>query len=469
MNTQSPADSAFVDALAEAPWRLVREAFSNGSDTPSDFLERSLRTIKRRDPTVRAFVTINEASSRAEAAASTRRWREGRPQSPIDGMPVAIKDLLETKDMPTQMGCRAFDGHFPRRDNAAVLALRNAGAVILGKTVTAELGNTQPGPTTNPFDEARTPGGSSSGSAAAVGAGMVPAAIGTQVGGSIIRPASFCGNWALKPSQGAINRGDRQATSMSTHGAHALEPEAMWSVMTAIARRVGGDPGRHALMGPDSLPAARQPEHLVFVETPGWRDTDAQTRSIFNEGLAALASEGVRLRTRADDPHVELLERGLVGSDLLANEITAWENHWALRWIVEQHPDGVSARGRRTLDIASAVGVEGYEARIRVRTELRRLFAEALGGNGIMITLSSPGPAPVWAGDVEGGPLDPFPTGNPVFNVPASLCGAPALTVPLLRVGGLPVGVQLVGAPGCDAKVVAVGLWLAQALRPRVS
>ena len=117
-------------------------------------------------------------------------------------MPVGIKDLLETKDMPTEYGCEAFRGNFPRRDNAAVWALRQAGAVILGKTVTAELGGSHPGPTTNPFDPRRSPGGSSSGSAAGVAARMFPAALGTKVGGSIIRPAGYCGNVALKPTQG---------------------------------------------------------------------------------------------------------------------------------------------------------------------------------------------------------------------------------------------------------------------------
>src|SRR3546814_8282704 len=149
-------------------------------------------------------------------------------------MPVAIKDLLETKDMPTRMGCAAFEDNFPKRDNAAVWALRQAGAVILAKAVTAELGGAHPGPTTNPFDPARTPGGSSSGSAAAVAARMVPAAIGTQVGGSIIRPAAYCGNFALKPSQGGIHRGARQADGKSTHGTHAGCIEDMWQVAIEI-------------------------------------------------------------------------------------------------------------------------------------------------------------------------------------------------------------------------------------------
>src|SRR5499427_11016156 len=216
--------------------------FRDGSDTPRAYLERCLETIAEREAVVQAFAALNLTGAREAADESARRWKDGHPRSPIDGMPIGIKDLLETKDMPTQMGCEAFRDNFPKRDNAAVWALRQAGAVILGKTVTAELGGSHPGPTTNPFDPARTAGGSSSGSAAAVGARMLPAAIGTQVGGSIIRPAAFCGNLALKPTQGGINRGERQATSMSTHGVHAGSIEDMWQVAIEVARRAGGDP-----------------------------------------------------------------------------------------------------------------------------------------------------------------------------------------------------------------------------------
>lgn len=220
----------------------VTPDFRNGSDTPSAYLERCLETIAEREPVVRAFVVLNEAGARAAAEASAARWKAGRPLSAIDGMPIAIKDLLETKDMPTQMGCEAFRGDFPKRDNAAVWALRQAGAVVLGKSVTAELGGSHPGPTTNPWDPARTPGGSSSGSAAAVAARMVPAALGTQVGGSIIRPAAYCGNVALKPTQGGINRGERQTTSMSTTGVHSGCIEDMWQVAIEIACRARGRP-----------------------------------------------------------------------------------------------------------------------------------------------------------------------------------------------------------------------------------
>ena len=200
-------------------------------------------------------------------------------------MPIAIKDLLETKDMPTEMGCAPMKGNFPKRDNAGVWALRQAGAVILAKTVTAELGGSHPGPTTNPFDPKRTPGGSSSGSAAAVGANMVPAAIGTQVGGSIIRPAAYCGNFALKPTQGGINRGERLATSQSTHGPHAGCLEDMWQVAIEQAKRCGGDRGTLGLIGPDTLPAAIKPNRLIVLETEGWPDVDAATKAAFAQLL----------------------------------------------------------------------------------------------------------------------------------------------------------------------------------------
>ena len=213
----------------------------------------------------------------------------------FDRLWVGIKDLIETVDMPTQMGCGAFAGNFPKRDSIMVRALRDAGAVIIGKTVTAELGMAHPGPTTNPFDPRRTPGGSSSGSAAAVGASMIPAAIGTQVGGSIIRPASYCGNIALKPTQGAINRGERQSLSQSTAGVHANSFEDMWAVAIEIARRAGGDPGAPGLFGPASAPAPMKPARLIVMETEGWTDLDAASIATFEGLLAKLRAAGVEI------------------------------------------------------------------------------------------------------------------------------------------------------------------------------
>jgi Asp-tRNA(Asn)/Glu-tRNA(Gln) amidotransferase A subunit family amidase len=290
-------------------------------------------------------------------------------------MPIAIKDLLETKDMPTQMGCEAFKGNFPKRDNAAVWALREAGAVILAKAVTAELGGSHPGATTNPFDAARTPGGSSSGSAAAVGANMVPAAIGTQVGGSIIRPAAYCGNFALKPTQGGINRGERQATSQSTHGPHANSLQDMWQVAIEIARRAGGDRGEVGLMGPSTLPAAIKPNRLVVLETEGWVEVDDATKAAFDGVLKQLRDAGVELIFRKDHPWVEALEKSIANGRAICGGVTGWENRWGQRGIVDNNPAGVSERAKATLAKAEAMTLDDYRMALLGRENAQRMHA----------------------------------------------------------------------------------------------
>jgi Asp-tRNA(Asn)/Glu-tRNA(Gln) amidotransferase A subunit family amidase len=443
--------------------------FRDGSDTPRAYLERCLETIAERERVVQAFVTLNETGARAAADASAARWKAGRPLSLIDGLPIAIKDLLETKDMPTEMGCVAYRGNFPKRDNAAVWALRQAGAVILGKTVTAEIGGSHPGPTTNPFDPARTPGGSSSGSAAAVAARMVPAAIGTQVGGSIIRPAAYCGNVALKPTQGGINRGERQATSMSTHGVHAGSIEDMWQVAIEIACRVGGDRGGPGLVGPPTAPAAAKPERLIVLETEGWAELDSATRSAFESLLDNLRRAGVTLLGRRDHAGIEALEQAIANGRALCNAITGWENRWGTRNLVDQHPDGVSERAKAALAKAEAMTVDEYRAALVERASAQLRHAAVAPLADAAITLSCPGPAPLWSGDVPGQPLAPRPTGDFVFNAPSSMLFAPAVTMPLLSVGAMPVGVQVMGQQHHDARITALARWMLGSVAPVVA
>jgi len=440
--------------------------FADGADTPRAYLERCLETIAAREPVVQAWVVRNDAGARAAADESTARWKAGRPLSPIDGLPIGIKDLLETKDMPTQMGCEAYRGNFPKRDNAAVWALRQAGAVVLGKTVTTELGGTHPGPTTNPFDPRHTPGGSSSGSAAAVAARMVPAAIGTQVLGSIIRPAAYCGNVALKPTQGGINRGERQATSQSTHGVHAGSIEDMWQVAIEIARRAGGDRGWPGLMGPDAPPVAARPERLIVMETAGWAGLDPATRAAFETVLERLRAQGVTLLRRGDHPWIEAFERAIADATALCRDITGWENRWGTRNLLDQFPDGLSARARAALAAAEAMTPADYQARLQQREEAQRRHAALAPLADAMISLACPGPAPVWAGDPPGAPPAPWPTGNVVFNAPSSMLFAPVVTVPLMAVGGLPVGVQVMGQMHADARATAIARWLLQTVAP---
>ena len=447
-------------------WHDGVAAMRDGTDTPRAYLERCLETIAAREPVVRAFTAMNEAGARGAADASTARWRAGRPLSPIDGMPVAIKDLLETRDMPTEMGAEAFRGNFPKRDNAAVRALREAGAVVLAKTVTAELGGSHPGPTTNPLDPARTPGGSSSGSAAAVAARFVPAAIGTQVGGSIIRPAAYCGNVALKPSQGGINRGERQATSQSTHGPHAGCIEDMWQVASEIARRAGGDRGHAGLMGPDTCPEATKPQRLIVMESAGWAGLDAVSRGAYETLLERIRDAGIEVLRRADHRLIEHFEGGIAEAGPVSNAITAWENHWLLRNIVDQTPDGISARLKQTLANAEAMTPADYALRLLQREEAQRRHAAIAPLADAVIALACPGPAPPWAGDAPGQPLAPRPTGDAVFNTPSSMLFAPVVTVPLLAVGGMPVGVQVMGQREEDARVTAIARWLLGTVAP---
>ena len=442
--------------------------FADGSDTPRAYLERCLETVATREPVVKAFTAINEAGARSAADESAARWKAGKPLSPIDGMPLAIKDLLETKDMPTQMGCEAFKGNFPKRDNAAVWALRQAGAIILAKAVTAELGGSHPGATTNPFDATRTPGGSSSGSAAAVGANMVPAAIGTQVGGSIIRPAAYCGNYALKPTQGGINRGERQATSQSTHGPHANSLQDMWQVAIEIARRAGGDRGEVGLMGPSSLPAAVKPNRLVVLETEGWVEVDNATKAAFDGVLKQLRDAGVELIHRKDHPWVEALEQTIANGRNICGGVTGWENRWGQRGIVDNNPAGVSERAKATLAKAEKMSLDDYRMALLARQNAQRMHATMAPLADAAITLACPGPAPVWSGDVPGQPLAPRPTGDFVFNAPSSMLFAPVVTLPLMSVGGLPVGLQLMGQQHEDARMTGLARWFDETLK-RVS
>ncbi len=447
-------------------WHDATRDFRAGKDTPRAYLERAIETIAAREPTVKAFVHLNEAGARAAADASTARWKAGAPLSAIDGMPIAIKDLLETKDMPTEMGCEAFRGNFPKRDNAAIWALRQAGAVVFGKTVTAELGGSHPGPTTNPWDPARTPGGSSSGSAAVIAARMVPAALGTQVGGSVIRPAAYCGNFALKPTQGGINRGERQTTSMSTTGVHAGSIEDMWQVTVEITSRAGGDPGRPGVFGPLSPPAPVKPDRLIVLETEGWKELDAGSKAAFETLLENLQRAGVTLLRRKDHAFVEALEQAVSNGRAVCGAITGWENRWYQRNLVDLQPDGVSERAKTILARAEAMSPDDYRAALMERAAAQLRHAAIAPLAEAVITLSCPGPAPLWAGDAPGQPLASRPTGDFVFNAPSSMLFAPAVTMPLMSVGGMPVGVQLVGQQHEDARITGLARWVIGAVSP---
>ena len=428
--------------------------FLAGRDTPRDYLERCLATIASREPEVRAFVTLNEAGARKAADESTARYRAGKPLSAVDGMPIGIKDLYETEDMPTQFGSALFKGHRSGRDSAAVFGLRRSGAIILGKTVTTEFGFYDPGPTRNPFDTSRTPGGSSSGSAAAVGAKMIPAAIGSQVVGSLIRPAGYCGHLGFKPTYGALNRGGGgTGLSQACIGVHAGALEDMWAVAWQIAATVGGDPGQPGLFGEPALAAAQKPRRLVRLDTAGWQAAEAPARRRFEDAVSRLVALGVEILGKAD-PAVAEFESLIAEAREITHDICGYELRWPLKAYRERGADALSADIGKRLEGWEKLTPEQYRKALTRREEIRRkqaAFRERVQG---FITLSAPAAAPVGMG-----------TGDPAFALPGSLLGAPALSLPLLEVDGMPLGLQLVGYPHADAELAGIARWVMGALK----
>ena len=300
---EKPLPCSFAQALGD---------FASGADTPRDFLDRCIDEIDEREADVQAFTALNLDAAREAADASTKRWEEGAPLSAIDGMPIGVKDVIETADMPTQMGSPLYEGWSPGYDSASVHALREAGAIIVGKTVTTEFAATRPGPTRNPYDLTRTPGGSSSGSAAAVGCGMLSGGLGTQVVGSIIRPASYCGVIGFKPSLGGLNRGgSHDYMSQSCQGVIAASLEDAWQIAIEIVLRAGGDPGRPGLAGPLVAPDAERPETVAYLETPGLEVASSQARAVMDAALEKLRAAGAKIITRRDSKAVAALEDAL--------------------------------------------------------------------------------------------------------------------------------------------------------------
>ncbi|MBO9356717.1 amidase [Bordetella petrii] len=450
------------DTYQPLSFGAAREQFLAGTLRPSEFLESCLQTIREREPVIQAWVVINEEGARTAARESDRRYQAGQPLSQIDGMPIGIKDLIETKDMPTQMGSLAYAGCFPKRDSALVRALRDAGAIILGKTVTTALGFLDPGPTTNAFDPERTPGGSSSGSGAAVGAKMVPVAIGSQLVGSVLRPASFNANWALKPTFGGINRGERLGYSQSHVGIHAGCAEDMWAAAMEIVTRVGGDPGHPGLYGGLSAPAAQKPRRLAVMETEGWARLDTPSKAAFEALVDKLAKAGVEIVRRPDLLLLDLFEQSIATATANMLRLISWEQRWSLENLIEQHPGTLGPSLLRQLESGRGVTLDTFRQDLALRDLARQRLAALETHCDALISPASCGPAP----RLEATKNTPFPTGDVSFSCVSSYVGAPAVTAPLLCVEGMPFGVQFMGQPHQDERVTAIARWVEQAMSP---
>jgi len=413
---------------AEAARRIAA-----GELTSAALVGACLERIAAREETVRAWAHLDPAAALAQA----RERDVQRPAGPLHGVPVGIKDIVDTADLPTERGSVIHAGRRPDADAACVARLRAAGAVILGKTVTTEFAYFSPGPTRNPADPSRTPGGSSSGSAAAVGATMVPVALGSQTAGSVIRPAAYCGVLGLKPTRGVVGLRGVMALSpnLDTLGWFAREAEDL-----ALLGRV--------LV--DAWPATPDgPLAVAVAQTPWWDRADAAGQAAFTAAAERLAAAGARVR------EFELPER-FAGLPDAQDAVMAHDMARSLRHEYEHHAGALSDVLRAYVERGQAIPQAEAEAGVALGAECRALLAELLEPGEVLLVPAATGEPPAFADGV---------TGDPLFCRAWTLLGVPALAVPgLTGPGGAPVGVQLVAPAGTDATLVAAGARAAAAL-----
>jgi Asp-tRNA(Asn)/Glu-tRNA(Gln) amidotransferase A subunit family amidase len=423
-----------------------------GKLTAEQYVTACLERIREVDEGIQAWAFLDPNHALEQARAADARRRLGRPLGPLHGLPVGVKDIVDTADMPTENGTVLHAGRRPTRDATIVSLLRQAGAVIVGKTVTTELAVYHPGKTRNPHNPEHTPGGSSSGSAAAVAAGMVPVAIGTQTNGSVIRPASFCGVYGYKPSHGLISRHGvlAQSRPLDTIGVMAANLEDLALLAEPLMAYDPADPAMRSRARPDLARVLAEdppvPPKLAFVRSPVWEHAEEDTRAGFAELIGVLGERVDELALPAvfDDAieqHRRIMEADLAKSFAAEYQRGAEQLSARLREMI--------ARGRQVLAVDYNLAVDGV-------ARLNAALAEIFLHYDAIVTPAAPGAAPR---GLEA-------TGSPIFCTIWTLCGVPAVTLPLLSAAnGLPIGVQLVGQLGDDARLLRTARWLVAAAR----
>ena len=454
-DNETGASSGTYDPKAPGlrTWHDAIPRFLDGVDTPRAYLERCLETIEAREPDVKAFVTMDIRVARKAADKASTRYREKRALSVVDGMPIVIKDLYEVKGMNTELNSPAMRGYGGDKDCAHAMALREGGAAILAKTVTTEFGSSDPGPTRNPFDLTRTPGGSSSGTSASIGAGMVPVGIGSQVRGSIQRPAGYCGNFSIKPTYGALNRlgGHSMSPSQSVLGVQAGSLEDCWATAYYISSTAGGDPGHPGLFGQPHLGEAKKPTRLARLDTLGWDGTEEETKGVFEKFLGQLKFQNIEMISRHDDPDIEAFEQALTTIPDFLRDMFCWEMKWAGKVQREKGEHLISENILGRIARGEEMTIEDYRGCLEMRDALRVAFAKVEGKADAFVTLSAQGPAPVG-----------MAVGNPVYGDISACTAAPAFNLPLLADRGLPMGIQLLGHAHQDYDLALTGSWFDQ-------
>ena len=408
---------------------------ASGSLTAEAATRACLERIAAREAVVGAWQYRDPDRAIAEARQRDRKGSSG----PLHGVPIGVKDLIDTHDMPTGYGSPIYRDHRPTADAACVAIARAAGAVVIGKTVTTEFATFFPGKTTNPHNPAHTPGGSSSGSAAAVADGMVPLAFGTQTAGSVIRPASFCGVVGYKPSFGTISRAGVKplSDSLDTIGIMARDVADAAFFAAALSDRPGLQLG-------EAMAAPR----IAFYRTPEWREAGPDTIAALEHATARLAGAGARTVEVTGPPeHETLVEAQKIVMD--------YESARALSFERITRPQDLSTSLRERIAIGLGHSAEAYDAARRTVALARAALPSLFGDFDALLVPAAPGEAP------KG--LDR--TGDPIFNRPWTILHLPCITVPAWRgVGGLPVGVQLVGRLGDDARTLRVAAFLERVL-----
>ena len=416
----------------------------------SEALTRAcLDRVAEREPAVQAWAHLDPDYALAQAKARDTELQSGRGIGPLHGVPIGVKDIFDTSDFATENGSPIFAGRRPEKDAACVARLREAGAVILGKTVTTELALLNPARTRNPHKSAHTPGGSSAGSAAAVAAGMVPAAVGSQTAGSVIRPASFCGVYGFKPTLGLIPRSGvlMQSHTLDTVGVLGRSVDDLALLTDCMA---GFDPDDGVSYGgtrPSLFETARQtppaPPLFAFVKTPAWVDADPVLHEAFAELIEALGDRAVEVEI----PSL---------ADVIAAQrlIQLAENAHYYGPLLRASPELLSQGLKDRLRAGLGIDVQDYIRALTRCEAIYRVVAGVLDDYGAILTPAAPGPAPQGLGS----------TGNPVFNGLWTYLGMPAVTLPLLAADGLPIGVQLVAKRRDDGRLLRTARWLASAL-----
>ncbi len=415
----------------------------SGAFSAEDVVRSCLGRIDDAEAAVQAWACLDPRFALAQARAADRLQAEGGTLGALHGVPVGIKDIIDTADLPTENGTVLHAGRRPARDAAVVAQLRAAGAIIMGKTVTTELATYAPGKTRNPHDPLHTPGGSSSGSAAAVAADMVPLAIGTQTNGSVIRPAAFCGVIGFKPSFGLISREGvlRQSPALDQVGVFARSVEDAARVAEVLC---DAPPDPRWSESAAARPA--RPPRIAFVGTPLWDCVDADARERIS-GLVDRLGEAVRGTAMPEAAAGAWdWQRTVMEAEIAANYDAEWT---AGRERLSESLRSQIARGR------AITAVDYQHALARIDT-VNAAFAPLYAEHDVIL-------APAVAGTAPRG-LDS--TGDPAFCTLWTFCGMPALTLPLLRgANGLPLGVQLVAPRGHDARLLQAARWLCDALR----